>query len=410
MGQSNGGELLLKYNEAQEEIEKINAALPGYQQNLNKIQKIVKDVKSKQDEFRKSRLRTVEILDASKRALSNCRADIQSQEKTIRSFEEQKDTQCPRCLGTVDEQNYAAVVEEARQTIARRKAEEEKILASATAAEKELADIKTNEASMEKALLAAEAKSAEFTDKVNAGHRRLAELAKVQKPEASTDQRLIQEQIAELKNQAIAKDNEAKGSTPYAEILKDAEAEVDERAMACKVRKDELSVVEAELPYYEFWVKAFGDSGIRKFVVDGIIPALNARIDYWLQFLIDGKIKLTFDNELNEVIENNPPDGDPFLYYAMSGGERRRLNLAVSQAFAYVMMLNSGASLSLVFLDEVTSNIDPQGVEGVYNMIQEMAKDKQVFVTTHDHDLLDVLAGCKSINLVREGGFTTVVG
>ena len=72
------------------------------------------------------------------------------------------------------------------------------------------------------------------------------------------------------------------------------------------------------------------------------------------------------------------------------------------------MMLNSGASPSLVFLDEVTTNIDPIGVQGVYNMIVELSNHKQVFVTTHDHDLLDMLSGCKSINLKKINGFTTL--
>ena len=92
----------------------------------------------------------------------------------------------------------------------------------------------------------------------------------------------------------------------------------------------------------------------------------------------------------------------------MSGGERRRLNLAVSQAFAYVMMLNSGICPSLVFLDEVTTNIDQIGVVGVYNMILELAKDRQVLITTHDQNLLEMLDGCELINLEKRKGFTTL--
>jgi DNA repair exonuclease SbcCD ATPase subunit len=153
-------------------------------------------------------------------------------------------------------------------------------------------------------------------------------------------------------------------------------------------------------------VTAFGDSGIRKFVIDGIIPALNSKIAYWLQFLIEGKIKLEFNNELEENIQRHPSDGDPFVYHAMSGGERRRLNLAVSQAFAYVMTLSSGVCPNLVFLDEVTTNIDPIGVYGVYNMIAELAKDRKVFITTHDQNLLDLLEGCESIRLEKKNGFT----
>ena len=142
-----------------------------------------------------------------------------------------------------------------------------------------------------------------------------------------------------------------------------------------------------------YWLTAYGDNGIRKWVVDGIIPALNSRIAYWLQFLIDNKISIKFDNQLNEIIERNPPDGDPYVYHAMSAGQRRRINLAVSQAFAHIMMTSTGNVPSLVFLDEVTTNIDPLGVQGIYNMIGELAEEKQVFITTHDQDLIRMLDG-----------------
>lgn len=161
----------------------------------------------------------------------------------------------------------------------------------------------------------------------------------------------------------------------------------------------EIKSKDNEQPYYEFWVKAFGDSGIRKYIIDGIIPTLNSGIEYWLQFLIDNKIKLEFNSELEETIDRYPFNGRPYVYHVMSGGQRRRLNLAVSQAFAHIMMLNSGASPSLVFLDEVSINIDEAGVEGIYRMICELAKDKQVFVIDHNPNLLNMLSGCDLVYL-----------
>ncbi len=114
-------------------------------------------------------------------------------------------------------------------------------------------------------------------------------------------------------------------------------------------------------------------------------------------------------NELEETIHRNPVDGDPFVYHVMSGGERRRLNLAVSQAFAYIKMLNYNVCPSLLFLDEVTVNVDPVGVQGIYNMILELSKTRQVMITTHDHDLLELLNGCHSINLLKANGSTSIV-
>ena len=164
-------------------------------------------------------------------------------------------------------------------------------------------------------------------------------------------------------------------------------------------KEKELKESESEIPYFEYWSEAFGDNGIRKFVIDGIIPALNDRISYWLQILIDGLIELKFDNKLEETITRN---GNPAFYHNMSNGEMRRVNLAVSQSFAYVMMLNSGCCPSLVFLDEITGGgIDRAGVPYVYNMIFELAKERQVFVTTHNDVLMNLLDGCETLTLKK---------
>ena len=73
------------------------------------------------------------------------------------------------------------------------------------------------------------------------------------------------------------------------------------------------------------------------------------------------------------------------------------------------MTLSHGVCPSLVFLDEVTTNIDQIGVQGIYNMICELSKEKKVFVTTHDADLLSLLYGCGTINLEMKNGETKLV-
>ncbi len=35
-------------------------------------------------------------------------------------------------------------------------------------------------------------------------------------------------------------------------------------------------------------------------------------------------------------------------------------------------------------------------------------KDKQVVITTHDHDLLELLNGCQELNLVMKNGISTL--
>ena len=97
------------------------------------------------------------------------------------------------------------------------------------------------------------------------------------------------------------------------------------------------------------------------------------------------------------------------LFRSTSNGEKQRINLAVSQAFAYVMMLNSGCVPSVVFLDEITGgSVDRAGVVGIYNMIFELAKERQVFVTTHDEKLMSMLQGCETLTLKKENDVTVL--
>jgi DNA repair exonuclease SbcCD ATPase subunit len=174
----------------------------------------------------------------------------------------------------------------------------------------------------------------------------------------------------------------------------------DLKKKECEGKTLELREAEQELPYYEYWAEAFGDRGIRKNVIEDIVPGLNSRLTYWLNYLMASHIDLKFDSEFKETILRNGTKGN---YHAMSNGECRKINLSVSQSFSYVMILNSGSCPSLVFLDEVTGGgIDQESVVGVYNMIFELAKERQVFVTSHNPALLDLLQGCESITVVKK--------
>ena len=74
------------------------------------------------------------------------------------------------------------------------------------------------------------------------------------------------------------------------------------------------------------------------------------------------------------------------------------------------MMLNSGCCPSIVFLDEITGGgIDRAGVPYVYNMIFELAKERKVFVTTHNEVLMNLLQGCETLTLKKNNDITILV-
>lgn len=399
----------LRYRSAQERIVELNEEIPEAEGKQIKLQEILDLAQEKSSSTKQKQNECQISISEFESSIKSLESQISENEKEIARLEKNEGATCKFCLGTVSKENYGKYTNQLIKKIQeiREKCDSER--SEKNDFESKLKDLNETSSKISAGITSAKNSILKISKELSEKRKELADLNKVEKPQSNdVRNKLLEQQIEGLKEQAESKKSELEGETPFKSMIDSLSAEIETKTSDFETKKSELDLLEKELPYYEFWTTAFGDAGIRKFVIEGIIPALNSRIAYWLQFLIDGRIKLEFDNELEEKIQRNPSDGDPFVYYAMSGGERRRLNLAVSQAFAYVMMLNSGMCPSLVFLDEVTTNIDQIGVVGVYNMILELAKDRQVFITTHDQNLLEMLDGCELINLEKRKGFTTL--
>lgn len=409
LASTNVGELLIEYDKVQEEIVVLSKELSDSEKKYLDLQKIVEDAREKRNKISQDYNST--LIEA-----QQIKSEVDSHNKKIKELEDDIEdlnnleigVTCKSCYGLIDSKNKTHAEADYKEKI---EAEIQKINSKKEPLKDKIEKAKkykTNIENIENVIKKGDQTLDALNAKIKNTREKINEKSKVEKPEVGIQEKILEERIVETKKQIEKKKEEKSGPSPYIEIIKSATKEASSKKKECNKKKKEIEKAKKELPYYKFWTEAFGDNGIRKFVIDGIIPALNERISYWMQFLIDNKIQMVFNNQLEETIERNPANGDPFIYYAMSGGERRRLNLAVSQAFAHIMMLSSGSSPSLVFLDEVTSNIDENGVEGIYSMILELSKDRQIFVTTHDQHLQQLLSGCEILKLHKRDGFTTI--
>ena len=406
---SDQGAALAAYEAAQDETKELSAKIPDLEQKEGVVTKATSQVQVAVEQLRGQKNKLALEIQTHRSSRQHAQDAIGRKQKEIAKLESQEEGAiCPTCYGEVKQENYIKVVDALRREIQ----EQEDVTATEDAAitglEMKVAEVDAAIKKQNGNLQVCKTKGSEISKRLTEIRRKLSELAKIRKPEANVDEAILLQRIAQIDEQTVAKKTEAEGPTPYDEILASAKEDVEKQRAACKVKEGELTEAENDCRYYKFMVPVF-DTEIRSFIIDDILPGLNNKVAYWLQFLIDGKIQLKFDNQMGEHIDRNPPDGDPFVYYAMSGGERRRINLAVSQAFAYIMMLSAGCCPSIAFLDEVTTNVDPVGVEGIYQMIQELARDKQVFVTTHDQGLLEKLGGCDRLVLQKKDGFTKLV-
>ncbi len=268
--------------------------------------------------------------------------------------------------------------------------------------------IKEQKAKLEqlnKAILAANAKVAATQTNIQTLNKKIEELSKVKAPDISVAQQLLEKEISLYKLELEQKEKEIKVS-PYKEILEStiktkSEKEVESESIVKILRESEKL-----LPYGEFFVEAFGDNGIRKSVIDGVIPSLNESIDFWLECLIDGNYNLRLNDKLEEKISICGVDTN---YHGLSNGEKTRCNLAISQGWGYVGTLSAGKIPSISFLDEITGGgIDVAGVKGIFRMILELSKERQVLLTTHNQTLIDMLQGCGTLTVVKENGISVL--
>jgi len=409
MSEVSNSDSSLKYHKAVARISEINAEIPVAEEKRRRLELLLDKASERLASQRESHAEINMDIRSLDSQIHGLESQIEDHDKEIARLEASEGGVCKYCFGKVSKENFKKYKDQMTEKINTMRNQVGKIILIKSEAFSKSQSIEEKMASTSNAVAEAKRSIAEVSDHIKSLRSELSSLGKIERPtDENVRSSIIEGQIKELTSSLAERKKSLEEDTPFKQIIESLLEDIESKSLELKSKKAELESLEKELPYYDFWQTGFGDSGIRKFVVDGIIPALNARISHWLQFLIDGRTTLEFDNELDERIQRNPPDGDPFVYHAMSGGERRRLNLAVSQAFAYVMMLNSGTCPSLVFLDEVTTNIDQMGVVGVYKMIVELAKDRQVFITTHDQNLLEMLDGCEHLTLEKRGGFTSL--
>ena len=396
-----------EYESAQSRIEEINKEISKYEKqiekNKNKSSEIDASISSLKD-HKNNQEQEKQKLNLEKQELV---LNINKISKVLEKIEKlEPGVVCDHCFGSIQEDNYDKIKKE-HKDLGKQYAKEYKDAQSKIEGfDKDIANVLKDISKITNEQKEIQNHILELNSKIKDLKSESVKLNNIKVSDDQIKKAGLAEKIKIIKESIQKSLNEYENNCPYDDMIKNTGEKLEKDVKVNENKLKEYDDLKVLSDYYSFWVVAFGDSGIRKYIIDEIIPALNKNIEYWLDILIDNKLEISFNNELEEKITKYPSDGNPFIYDVLSNGQRRRINLALSQSFAHVMSLNTGRSPSLIFLDEVTTNIDPSGVEGIYKVICELSKEKQVFVTTHDQYLLELLNGCQEINLKMKNGIS----
>lgn len=168
-----------------------------------------------------------------------------------------------------------------------------------------------------------------------------------------------------------------------------------------ELEKEKASLVNVEraLPYYAYWVDAFGKKGLKSYILDYKLQELTDAANQWVQLLTGGTFWIKFAsqrkkakglvnapdlriyrlNAKGEVIERS--------YGNWSGGEKQRISFAVDFGLSRFMAQRATKNLSFLGLDEAFRHLDRSGKAAVVGLLRQLAREKDtVLVIEHDQE------------------------
>jgi DNA repair exonuclease SbcCD ATPase subunit len=163
----------------------------------------------------------------------------------------------------------------------------------------------------------------------------------------------------------------------------------DEKTQLCLAEVRDDVAVETEVE------RVLGLKGVRAMVLGQALAGVEACGNKWLARLAGPglRVKLTETTErasggVREAIGLEVLGaGGGRGYRGASGGERRRIDLALTFALGEVSAAAHGATQGTVWVDECMDALDADGVEAACEVLEELARDRCVVVISHRDDL-----------------------
>ncbi len=151
----------------------------------------------------------------------------------------------------------------------------------------------------------------------------------------------------------------------------------------------------------KFWEKAFSENGVVKFVIRNVLEYFNAKVNFYLSHLSQGKFFIEFDESLTETITHK---SHTIHYISLSGGEKKKISLAVMLGLQSLLKISNTEDVNIMFFDEIAESLDAEGMEGLYILLSELKKTKTLYVITHNNYLKSLMDNAKTVTMIKSNG------
>lgn len=147
------------------------------------------------------------------------------------------------------------------------------------------------------------------------------------------------------------------------------------------------------------------DEGVKNFIVKKMLKMLNGRLNYYLKQL-DANCTCQFNEYFDETIINNR--GHECSYFNFSGGERKRIDLAMLFTFMDIRRMQSNIFVNIAIYDELLdTSLDSKGIECTLNVLKDRALNNKeaIYIISHKNEAAKHATG-EIIYLEKENDIT----
>lgn len=210
------------------------------------------------------------------------------------------------------------------------------------------------------------------------------------KSKESEDYQTAQKRLIELN--AFANKHKLLVENCNLKLIKDGELVSKIQGLKESVIKhiDVISSNKRELELYQALAAIYSPTGAQAYVLDSVVDSFNEVIQKYIDIMspnmsytlnsfketAKGDIVAKFSEMLTKA-------GESVSVGSLSGGEEKGLSLCVDFALLEVLETQFGMSLNPIILDEPFDGLDAAGREIVIDLLENLARNRQIFVIDH---------------------------
>ena len=203
--------------------------------------------------------------------------------------------------------------------------------------------------------------------------------------------------IASIKNELI----KIKNSLGNEDQFKHLDTLIRQFQEQEETKESDKSKITNEYYFLETLESILGEDGVKNMAVKTILPGLNANIAAMINTM-HLPFHLRFDDKFNCVITHLGEEINPMT---LSTGERKKADFIIIIAIIKILKLRF-PQLNLLFLDELLSSVDSDGVYNILKILAQVIKENKLntFVINHTvlpHEIFD-----KKITIYKDNGFS----